>query len=366
MSAPVAPTLGLMQYLKSITTTTHVFAVLSDGETPDGFSATIEISGDQATLTIPALVGPQGPAGQNAFAMRLQLSTIDDPEDLPTNLTNTEEDIGKYWVMNHYEGDPPVMVGSRAYVWFGDHYKVLMMGSQGPVGPVPEITWGVELLDPDGAQDSYMSQSGSPYTPSVIAHLRVPRGPVGPSTNIASAPDVDMTTPPRLGQVLAFNGTKWAPLDVGAILPRPFTVPEAAFTNFQGVSTRAPIGSFAIPAQPFNWKPMVWGKVKATGVQLNSDPFIIGCEVRLGNPTSGPLIARGFGNTSQWAQMSPHASSPTDPVAAITPDNTLGLVTANHTGNAGTVYVNLYNDGSPGAYMFDKANAQLFILVVPV
>ncbi|SLC03796.1 Bacteriophage minor tail subunit [Mycobacteroides abscessus subsp. massiliense] len=468
MSAPVIQPLGLMQYLKSLTATTHIYAVIGDGETPDGHVATMEIAGDQATLVIPALVGPQGPAGEHAFALRLQVSTIDDPEDLPTNLTNTDDDIGKYWVINQYDvvnevqtiavtggataftltydgqpttsitggatsaalqaalealaniapGDvavagvaggpyavtftgtkaglnqPPItgaatggtspavnvvtnqqggtnLIGSRAYVWFGDHYRVIMMGTEGPPGPVPLITWGVELLDPDGGVESYMSQSGSPYAPSVIAHLAVPRGPQGPAGNLSQSPDVDMSNPPTHLQVLAFDanilpGGKWRPMSIGAIIPRPYTVPEAAFTNYQGISTRAPIGSFAVPAQPFPWKPIVFGHIKATGLELDSDPLIIGCEIRLGHPTSGQLIARGFGNTASWAHMMPHASSTADPTIAITPDNSYALVPANHTGMQGTLYVNLYNDGLAGAYLFNKANAQLYVQVTPV
>lgn len=467
MTAPVPP-IGLMVYLKSLLTNTHIYAVVSDGATPDQYAVTMEIQGDQATLVVPALMGPQGPAGTNAFALRLQKSMIDDPEDLPTNLQDIEEDIGKYWIMNHYatvnevqtvtlngnptsftiayEGQPtssiagnataqafedalvalpnvstgdvevvgnpggpytvtfagskagigqPQMtgtptggtsssvvvtteqegvtnlIGSRAYIWFGTEYRILMMGSEGPPGPVPQISWSVELLPPEGAQDSYVHQTGSPYAPSCRLYLKVPRGPQGVAASLGQAPDVDMSTPPQHLQVLGFDENigasgKWRPMSIGSILPRPFTVPEAAFTNFQGFSTRAPIGSFAIPAQPFPWKPIVFGKIKATGVELDQDPLIIGCEVRLGHPTSGQLIARGFGNTSQWAHMSPHASTPSDPTMAITPDNTYALVPANHTGNQGTVYVNLYNDGLAGAYLFDKANAQLYVEVMPV
>lgn len=101
MTAPVPP-IGLMVYLKSLLTNTHIYAVVSDGATPDQYAVTMEIQGDQATLVVPALMGPQGPAGTNAFALRLQKSLIDDPEDLPTNLQDIDEDIGKYWIMNHY------------------------------------------------------------------------------------------------------------------------------------------------------------------------------------------------------------------------------------------------------------------------
>ncbi|MCC9181072.1 hypothetical protein [Mycolicibacterium mageritense] len=476
MTAPTTtPGMGEMVYLKSVLTNVHIFGVVGDGDTPDQFCATLEIAGDNATMSLAALVGPPGPAGQNAFALRLQKSIIDDPEDLPQNLTDDEEDLGKYWVMNHYDtqneqqmvtitGSPTagtwvyilgditsvpipfnataavveaaiagmsnvglgnvsvegvaggpyfinfigamgaldvehgiadgteleggtapaatctvtveggnVLTGSRAYIWFGDHYKVLMMGSQGPVGPVPNITWRVELLDPEGSVDSYMQQTGTMLAPTVTAFLKVPRGPQGPAAAISLAPDVDMTVPPTIGQVLGYAGNTtadgtpiWEPISVGAIIPKPYIVPEAAFNNFEGLSTRAPIGSFAIPPNEFPSKPIVWGKIRAVGLELDSDPLIIGCEVRLGHPTTGQLVARGFGNSTGWTILTPHTSTPSDPSAAMTPDNETALIPANHSGNAGTLYVNLYNDGLTGVYLFNKTNAQLFVQVNPV
>lgn len=357
--------IGEMVHLKSVLTNVHIFGVVTDGETPDQFCATLEIAGENATMSLAALEGPAGPQGQHAFALRLQRSIIDDPEDLPQNLTDLPEDLGKYWIMNHYD-DEDNLIGSRAYIWFGDHYRVLMMGSEGPPGPVPKITWGFELLDPDGEEDTHVIQTGTAYNPSVLVKAKVPRGPMGPASAISLAPDVDMTTPPQNGQVLAWNGEKWAPMSVGAIIPRPFIIPEAAFTNYEGLSTRAPIGSFAVPALPFAWKPWVVGKIRARGLELDSDPLIIGCEVRLGHPTSGQLVARGFGNNSGWTILTPHTSEPSSPSTAMTPDNQTALVPANHTGNDGTLYINLYNDGIVGVYLFNRTNAQIGVMAVPV
>lgn len=461
------PAVGELVYLKSVLSNVHIYGVVTDGETPDQFCATLEIAGDQATMTLAALTGPPGPSGTHAFALRLQTSTIDDPEDLPQNLTDDDQDIGKYWIMNQYENineiqtititgapsggsftltydgqttgsiarsasaatlqtalialsnisggdvavdgpsggpwtvefqgaksgiDQPIMtatssltggtlpaivvattqvgeinlVGSRAYIWFGDHYKILMMGSEGPPGPVPKITWGVELVDPDSEEPSSVLQTGSAYNPSVLLKLKAPRGPRGYNATIRDSTDYDDSEEPSTGQVLMWDGANWKPSDVGAIIPRPFTVPETAFSNYEGLSTRAPIGSFAVPALAFPWKPLVWGKIKAYGLELDSDPLIIGCEVRLGHPTTGQLVARGFGNTANWANISPHTSTASDPTAAMTPDNDLAKVPANHTGTAGTLYINLYNDGLTGVYLFNKAGAQLMVMAVPV
>ncbi|WP_396902686.1 hypothetical protein [Mycolicibacterium sp.] len=459
--------IGEMVHLKSVLTNVHIFGVVTDGETPDQFCATLEIAGENATMSLAALVGPEGPQGQHAFALRLQKSTIDDPEDLPQNLTEADEDLGKYWIMNHFENvnaiqrititgasggtfpltyngltTPPIsrnataatvqnaligldniggddiavdgpaggpwtvefqgpksgipqpaivtdadnltpsetaqihveelqvgetnLVGSRAYIWMGDHYRVLMMGSEGPVGPVPRITWGFELLDPDGSEETHVVQTGTAYNPSVLIRAKVPRGPRGYNATLRDATDYDNSKAPETGQVMMWNGQKWAPAWVGAIIPKPFIIPEAAFNNFEGLSTRAPIGSFAVPPLDFPWKPFVWGKIRARGLELDSDPLIIGCEVRLGHPTTGQIISRGFGNNSGWTILTPHTSTPSSPQDAMTPDNELGLVPAQHTGNEGTLYINLYNDGLTGVYLFNKTNAQLSLLAVPV
>lgn len=463
------PTVGDLVYLKSILTNVHIYGVVTDGETPEQFSATLEIAGDNATLTTAALVGPRGPQGVSMFALRLQVSTIDDPEDLPANLTDDEQDVGKYWIMNQFDtineiqrisilGGPTggtftltydgettdpiarnatsttvqnalialpnlgpgdvaldgpaggpwlaefqgskagadqdemsgnaggltgggdgtevnvetlqmgetVPVGSRAYVWFGDHYRIMAMGSEGPAGPVPNITWGIKLVDPDTTEQSWVEQTGTSYNPSVLLHLKAPRGPRGYNATIRDATDYDDTVEPETGQVMMWDGTNWKPAWVGAIIPKFFTIPQAAFSDFEGFSTRAPIGAFAVPPLSFAWKPMVWGKIKAKGLELDSDPLIIGSEVRLGHPTTGQLVARGFGNSSTWAHLSPHASMTTDPSTAITPENETALVPALHTGTAGTLYFNLYNDGLTGVYVFNKANAQIALLAVPV
>lgn len=365
---------GELVYLKTVLVNTHVYGVVSDGDTPDQFSATFEITGDQGTIVTNALVGPTGPAGENAFALRLQKSVIDDPEDLPQNLTDTDADYGKYWMIDDLDDDGNP-IGSSAYIWFGTEYRRMMMGSPGPVGPVPIITPNVELLDPDDdLLTTHVDVTGSSYTPSWNMYLKVPRGPVGPSTSIASAPDVDMTPMPEIGQVLGFAGhynevgeAIWEPMSVGDIMPQPFTVPESAFTSVAGISlSQMLICSFPMPVQPWPWKPWVFGQIEVFGAELSAHPLQIGVEVRLGHPTSGTLVARGFGNTFGAVTIIPHTSSGSAPSNAMSPTNSFGLVPSHHTGNAGTLYVNLVNDGLVSIFDYDSANSQLSVLAIPV
>jgi hypothetical protein len=92
------------------------------------------------------------------------------------------------------------------------------------------------------------------------------------------------------------------------------------------------------------------------------DPFKIGAEVRLGDPTNGQLIGRGKGTIAQETIVVPHFSSPGDPDTAATPDNGVGQINA---GQQSTLSVNLVNDGLIGAYSFNRKDAQMAVLVIP-
>ena len=111
----------------------------------------------------------------------------------------------------------------------------------------------------------------------------------------------------------------------------------------------------------------MWGHIGAFGVELSADPLMIGCEVLLGDPSTGTQIGRGFGNTLGEVNIQPHYSTPGQPNAAITPTNGVAVVPANHSNPAqGTIYFNLYNDGAVGLYTFSPTDAQGFVVLMPV
>lgn len=344
-------------YLGSVLTRMHFWGVVSDYDTPAMVTGTFEVAQNDGAVTLDALVGPQGVPGQSAPIVKMQYqSSIDDPEDLPDNLTDDDADIGKAW-----------WVGNVVYMWDGENFVEKQMGTQGPAGPVPDITPSVQLLDPDDDDlESEIVVSGTAANPGWLLKLKAPKGPQGDNATIRDATDYDDSTAPATGQVIAWDGSNYAPQDFNPLAMRVYSVPEAAFTNFTGLATRQTIASFAVPAQEFDWQPIVFAHIKATGVELDEDPFIIGCEVRLGHPESGQLVGRGFGNISSWATVIPHFSAVGDTTKAVTPDNGVAVVPGYHTGTAGTLYVNLYNDGIGGVYTFNKSNAQMTVMVVPV
>lgn len=376
MVSSSTPGVGDVVFLSSALARMSFYGVVTPGDTPDQFAASMEISGDQGVVTMPALVGERGPAGQPCFALRFQADLdVNTSNDLPTTMTNTEADIGKYWVLDDLNeaGEP---VGSSAYIWFGGAYRRMQMGTQGPAGPVPRITPSVELIDPKGT--SSIVTGGSSLQPSWRLKLAVPPGPPGPSATIASAPDTDFVSrPAQPGDVLGFTGEYtedgdplWKPVSISALIPSPYSMPQSAFTDTYPVPTGGRpvlIGSYAIPPQPFPWTPIVWGHMRISGLSLSLKPLEVGCEVTLGSGGAAKLVGRGLGSTFGQVNVMPHYSKPSRPGDSITPTNGRAVVPANHSNPAqGTLYINMWNDSPIAVYDFDPENAQLFILVVPI
>lgn len=361
-----SPSIGDQVYLGTFLVNTHVYGVVTPPDTPDQFSATFEIIGDQGTLMTNALIGPAGPPGTNSFALRLQKDNIDDPADLPQTLLNIDADIGKYWIIDDVDGDGNI-IGSSAYIWYGTAYRRIMMGTPGPPGPVPIISPSIELLDPNGLDDSSVDVTGSTLSPSWLLKLKVPAGPPGPSALLSTCPDVTISGSQAAGSVLAWNGTKWVPSPPDSTIPMFYTVPESAFTSASGVaSSVVTVCTYAVPQQTHGWKPWVFGQMQIFGANISATPLLVGAEVRLGDATTGPIVARGFGNSLGYVTLIPHSSDATNPSSALTPQNSYAKVAANHTGAVGTLYVNLVNQGLAGVYDFHSANAQLSVLALAV
>ncbi len=356
MSAPIP---GDPVYLGSFLSNTHWYGIVGDGETPAMQVATMEAVGQDAVIALDALKGDKGDQGDPADIVQMQWSsTITNPADLPTlSAANgftrvlTSGDVGFAW-----------WIGSLVYVWKGANYVAKQMGSPGQTGATPDISVSVDLIDPSGT--STVNQSGTVNNPILDFQLAVPAGPEGPASAIVLASDYDDSSLPNNGQVLTWveSTSLWTPSDFAARHPRLYSVPESAFTNFTGLAQRQTILSYTLEAQDYDYVPYVGGHIKAFGVELDIDPLTIGVEVRLGDPITGQLIGRGFGNISSWSHIFPHFSTSGDPTTAVAPDNGVAQVNA---GNTATINVNLYNDGLLGAYIYNKTGSQLTILTIP-
>ena len=228
--------------------------------------------------------------------------------------------------------------------------------------PLPVEVIPMEERTPDTKDEVIVT--GDARFPQWHMRLLAPEGPVGPSTNIENAPDYDKQGRSKEpGQVVTVlpNG-KFGSSDFAAKHPRFYSIPEGMFSSFSGPAQRHTILQYTIEAQDYDWVPYVTGHFRAYGLELDADPLIIGSEVRLGDPLSGTLIARGFGNNSSWTTVVPHFSSTGNTTAAVAPDNGHAMVPA---GQPAQINVNLYNDGLLGVYLFNPAGAQLDVLVIP-
>lgn len=347
------PDPGESVYLGSMFANLHFFGVVSDLDTPAMMSCSMEVAGNDGTVTLDALVGPQGVPGEPCPIIKMEYgSQIDNVDDLPIDLLDNDLDRGRTW-----------WIGNNVYIWSGEGWMIRQMGTPGPPGPIPHITPSFELVD----TENEIVVSGTPSNPGWLLRINEEaiRGPAGEGGPIRGAGDYDDSVAPEVGEAIVWNGTHYAPGAFGLVATRCYSVPEAAFTSFTAITSRAQIMAFAVPPQPFDWKPLVFGQVRVIGVELDADPLIIGCEVRLGHSTAGTLIGRGFGNITTWTTIIPHFSSPTSAHDAITPENATAVVPAYHTGNEGTIYASVFNDGTLGAYNFSNKNAQLLIQVIP-
>lgn len=345
-------------YLGSVLTKTHWWGIVSDIATPALMTATMEMVGPDAAVTMDALIGPPGPPGQDADIVKMQYQdSFTDVSEIPVStLTSSEADIGKAW-----------WIGNLVYVWSGSGLQAKNMGTAGPPGPVPNISPSVNLIDPDGTTASSIVVGGDPANPTWLFNLKAPKGPQGDNAEISTALDMDQTFPPELGDAIVWNGVKWQPEPVGTIFPQVYTIPEGAFNSFTGVASIQNIAHISMPAQTFPWIPLCVGHIHATGLSITTDPLTLGAACFLGadGNAGGALIARGFGNIASYANIIPHYSHVGATMTAVTPSNNVGTVPANHTGTAGDIYVDLWNEGALAGYSFNNTNAQLIIIVLP-
>lgn len=345
-------------YLGSLVVRTHWWGNVSNIAVPGLATATMELVGPDAAIVMDVIKGDQGPPGQDRDLVRMQWQDdFTSPSQLPSTLGDNVNDINKAW-----------WIGNQVYTWNGSSWSVRAMGSAGPPGPVPNITPSINLISPESTTPSSILVTGDPANPNWLLNLKAPRGPQGSNATITGASDLDLHIPQEVGQAIVWNGVKWQPEDVGWIFPQVFSIPEGAFNSFSGVSTLQNVAHIALPQQPFPWMPLVFGHLRAVGLQVSTDPLTLGSAVFLGNDgnAGGQLIGRGFGNVSTFANIIPHFSQPGSTMLAVAPGNGNAVVPANHTGTQGDLYVDLWNEGNLSAYSFNNKDAQLFVVVLPM
>ena len=376
------PPVGSIVHLTSVMINAQVKAQTTMPDTPDCYSADLAVMDDHGTLDVSQLAGQPGRDGEVTFAFRMMEPNkrYKSVADLPNDLTDSDDDVGKYWVIPVYDAEG-VIVEQHAWVWFGHArgYRKILMGVVGPPGPVPKVRASTDLVDlrvlPDAK--SFVDVTGSVLAPSWRFKLTVPVGRPGPARKLAEMPDFVPQATPKVGSVVMFDGTRgdaepvqgkpmWRPANIQALIPRVFSIPESAFADHSGsfqnmaAGSRMTVGTFKVPAQPFDWTPVVWGHT-TTGTVFN--PFKVGLEVRIEKAMEGTLIARGFGNPRGEVSVFPHYSSGQEKYANVSPTNDYAVVDANKECN---LFFNLRVEGLFGMYDFRATNAQLLVMVAPI
>jgi hypothetical protein len=339
---------------------------VTDIDSPTGVWATMEAVGDEAFVTMDVLQGPRGFPGKDAPLVKI----LWDPEIEHPN------DLVKYDDWGEAQANQGFWIGDLVYIWDGHgNWVPKRPGPAGPPGPTPIIsvqpyseilTWEDQQLGIQPICDI----AGTPQNPVITVQLPQGQpGDTGPSGPIRQAADyMEPVNGPVHRSALLYNRpeNKWEACNPTHFAPVFITVPEGAFTNFSGIATRQQILAFEIPPMPVDYVIRVGGHIRAVGLEVDVSPLTIGAEVRLGDPTAGQLIGRGFGNISTWTSFMPHFSTESASMDAVTPDGAIGRVPAFTSGAGSTVYVNLYNDGLLGLYNFNKKGAQLDLLLIPV
>lgn len=331
--------------------------LVGDPDSPPMVGATMEMVDGKAVITTTVLIGPRGFPGKNA-------PMIDLHWPVPLNEAG-EIDLPTDWGAD--KKNHGFLHGGLVYVWDGvNDFHAALPGPQGKTGVTPKITLEYETIPmaertPEViAAGDQVIPGGTPEMPYFKIRALSPQGPQGEMGPVEQLTNYDPNTAAggkAVGKALGVlpNG-KWGPTNLVTRKPVFGTIPEAAFTNFSGFAQRAPILSYSLPVLDYDTVIRVSGHFKAFGVELDADPLNIGCEVRLGDPLSGQLIGRGKGTPIGWTQVGPHFSEPGAPTVAAAPGNGVGLIPA---GATGVLHVALVNDGLLGAYIFNRADAQL-------
>lgn len=373
--------IGSIVYLTSCIIRAKVTAEATMPDTPDMYGAELEIMDDRGAMDLSNLAGPAGRDGQAKFAFRREESIfIDHISQLPDDLTDQLEDIGKYWIISTKD-EQGTITEQWAYVWYGidTGYVKTFMGSQGPPGPVPRIQATAQNIDP--SLDAFVDTGGTTLAPSWQVNLNTQRGEPGQPRPLYQFPDYDGDPAPTTGMVLMcsedFNNQGdpiWRPANLLALAPRVYSVPESAFSSHAGVwqviqaDEDVNIATVIAPSQPFDWTPVVWGHIGGTNqglFGLRDLTMRIGVTVTLGPKKT--LISRGFDLGIGEVNIMPHYSTRRRPTRNIAPGNNHAVIKANHTDmSLSTLHINLHNDGRVGIFDFYRANSQLFVMVLPV
>ncbi|MBF6296292.1 hypothetical protein IU459_01890 [Nocardia amamiensis] len=300
-------------------------------------NAQVSLTDDVAALPLPpGPAGEPGPRGRPRSTFR-KMGAIADAAARPSGLG--PEDRGKWW---HRLDD------NGMDVWTGAEWRhsPAAVGPRGPIAAANSITVTSTVHQENLTVPAieFTGQGAEQQLEvTVPAGEPGPKGPPGASGAITASPDYDSTTVPGRGSVFAYHraGRKFraAPTPLGT---GPWSWYQEDFAAEQVAATsRIEAGTFTIPAQPFDWRPVVYGHGYSYSVNNGSQ----GAEllVRL-HHAQGPIVGTGAAASGGWMYLpilpcfrdgsTTKAMSPTSDFAIVPAGQPANLVvSAERTGN---------------------------------
>jgi hypothetical protein len=188
----------------------------------------------------------------------------------------------------------------------------------------------------------------------------------GTQTSFNDVGGLTVTASPPTSSGIVSGQNIWVPVTPLPQTPLLYTIPATAFSpseiGLEFGQQQPTVGTFDMPQQPFAWVPYVQGQVQVSALNLSLTPLLVGAEVLLGNASSGQVVASGQSDAQGVVTMIPSMGS-----LAFSPTNFGGaIVPADHTGDVGTLFVNLVNEGWLDVFDYTNAGAMLSVLVVPI
>ncbi|WP_433597929.1 hypothetical protein ACQPXH_19250 [Nocardia sp. CA-135953] len=289
------------------------------------------------------------------------MGTIANVGARPTGLT--ADDRGKWW----HRLDSDGMDCWTGATWVHSPGPGAV-GAQGPAAPATTIT-ATTTHDPALTVPAVRFTGTGPalgLAVTVPAGLQGAPGPAGDSGSISTATDFDSTIGPAQRGIFAWaaGARKWK------VQPAPngFGCWSWWYTDFsadtQTAVERLTAGTFALPALPFAYRPMCWGRLSIYCQDgQNADAEI---RVRLGSET-GAMVGAGAGVRYDGAYLltafSPAIGDST--TKPISPTSTLATVPA-YTATNLVVNVERIGQTTTGEIGFQRSRASLTVWAQPI
>ncbi|MFC4374094.1 hypothetical protein ACFO5K_08240 [Nocardia halotolerans] len=321
--------------------------------------AEITVSDDVAALELPSgPAGEQGRPGRPGTTFR-KMGELSGAAGRPAGLG--PEDRGKWWHRLDDDGMD---------VWTGGSWQhsPAAVGLKGPVAETTSMavmptrheknltTPAVQIESVDAEQRITVTAPAGP---------RGPKGPPGASGPINAAPDFDESSGPGHGGVFVYNRASGkfhavpAPLGTG-----PWGWYESDFIETTEVTAgRLTVGTFTIPAQPFDWRPIVYGHLYV-GAAATASNYAQGI-VRLHN-AQGQVLAETLhvaGPRTIYLPLVPNYSEE-KATRNMSPTSTYATVAAGQPASL-VVSVERSQNGS-GSIIFNNSRSSLVVYARPI